>query len=51
MNHRNIHVPGYKEEGTVTTALAMSVLNDLDCFHVVISAPTASRRSASGGRR
>ena len=35
-NHGNIHVRGYKEEGTVTTAFDMTVLNDLDRFHLVI---------------
>jgi xylulose-5-phosphate/fructose-6-phosphate phosphoketolase len=37
-NHDNIHVRGYKEEGTITTAFDMTVLNDLDRFHLVISA-------------
>jgi xylulose-5-phosphate/fructose-6-phosphate phosphoketolase len=35
-NHRNIHVRGYKEEGTITTAFDMTVLNDMDRFHLVI---------------
>ncbi len=35
-NHHNIHVRGYKEEGTVTTAFDMTVLNDLDRFHLVM---------------
>ena len=35
-NHRNIHVHGYKEEGTITTPFDMTVLNDLDRFHLVI---------------
>ncbi|HKQ60526.1 MAG TPA: phosphoketolase family protein [Candidatus Polarisedimenticolaceae bacterium] len=34
-NHRNIHVRGYKEEGTTTTPFDMTVLNDLDRFHLV----------------
>jgi xylulose-5-phosphate/fructose-6-phosphate phosphoketolase len=34
-NHRNIHVRGYKEEGTTTTPFDMVVLNDLDRFHLV----------------
>ncbi|RYG70594.1 phosphoketolase family protein, partial [bacterium] len=33
-NHRNIHVRGYKEEGTTTTPFDMVVLNDLDRFHL-----------------
>ena len=37
-NHRNIHVRGYKEEGTTTTPCDMVVLNDLDRFHLVIDA-------------
>ncbi len=35
-NHVNIHVRGYKEEGTITTPFDMTVLNDLDRFHLVI---------------
>ncbi|WP_404308541.1 phosphoketolase family protein [Neorhodopirellula lusitana] len=35
-NHGNIHVRGYKEEGTITTPFDMNVLNDLDRFHLVI---------------
>ncbi|MCC5619301.1 phosphoketolase family protein [Nostoc sp. CHAB 5836] len=35
-NHQNIHVRGYKEEGTTTTPFDMVVLNDLDRFHLVI---------------
>jgi xylulose-5-phosphate/fructose-6-phosphate phosphoketolase len=34
-NHRNLHVRGYKEEGTTTTPFDMAVLNDLDRFHLV----------------
>ncbi len=34
-NHGNLHVRGYKEEGTITTAFDMTVLNDLDRFHLV----------------
>jgi xylulose-5-phosphate/fructose-6-phosphate phosphoketolase len=34
-NHANLHVRGYKEEGTITTAFDMTVLNDLDRFHLV----------------
>ena len=33
-NHNNIHVRGYKEEGTTTTPFDMTVLNDLDRFHL-----------------
>mgnify|MGYP001574461683 CR=1 FL=1 len=34
-NHGNLHVRGYKEEGTTTTPFDMVVLNDLDRFHLV----------------
>ena len=34
-NHENLHVRGYKEEGTTTTPFDMVVLNDLDRFHLV----------------
>jgi xylulose-5-phosphate/fructose-6-phosphate phosphoketolase len=37
-NHRNIHVRGYCEEGTITTPFDMTVLNQLDRFHLVLSA-------------
>ncbi|HEX6312221.1 MAG TPA: phosphoketolase family protein [Acidimicrobiia bacterium] len=35
-NHRNLHVRGYKEEGTTTTPFDMVVLNDMDRFHLVM---------------
>ena len=35
-NHENLHVRGYKEEGTTTTPFDMVVLNDLDRFHLVM---------------
>jgi xylulose-5-phosphate/fructose-6-phosphate phosphoketolase len=34
-NHGNLHVRGYKEEGTTTTPFDMTVLNELDRFHLV----------------
>ncbi len=34
-NHNNLHVRGYKEEGTTTTPFDMTVRNDLDRFHLV----------------
>jgi xylulose-5-phosphate/fructose-6-phosphate phosphoketolase len=37
-NHHNFHVHGYREEGTVTTPFDMTVLNELDRFHLAISA-------------
>ncbi len=49
-NHRNLHVRGYKEEGTTTTPLDMAVRNDLDRFHlvqdVVERVPTLAYRAA-----
>ncbi len=35
INHKNLHVRGYKEEGTTTTPFDMVVMNDLDRFHLV----------------
>ncbi len=35
-NHKNIHVRGYKEEGTISTPFDMMVMNDIDRFHLVI---------------
>ncbi len=35
-NHKNLHVRGYKEEGTTTTPFDMVMLNDLDRFHLVM---------------
>jgi xylulose-5-phosphate/fructose-6-phosphate phosphoketolase len=35
-NHDNMHVHGYKEEGTITTYFDMTVLNGLDRFHLVL---------------
>jgi xylulose-5-phosphate/fructose-6-phosphate phosphoketolase len=35
-NHANLHVRGYKEEGTTTTPFDMVALNDLDRFHLAI---------------
>ncbi|HET9635231.1 MAG TPA: phosphoketolase family protein [Gemmatimonadaceae bacterium] len=35
-NHPNLHVRGYKEEGTTTTPFDMTVLNDLDRYHLAI---------------
>jgi xylulose-5-phosphate/fructose-6-phosphate phosphoketolase len=36
-NHDNLHVRGYKEEGTTTTPFDMVMLNDLDRFHLVMA--------------
>ncbi len=49
-NHHNLHVRGYKEEGTTTTPFDMVVLNDLDRFHLVAAVidrlPTLGLRAA-----
>jgi xylulose-5-phosphate/fructose-6-phosphate phosphoketolase len=46
-NHDNIHVRGYKEEGTTTTPFDMVVLNDLDRYRLVLDAITRIPRLAS----
>ena len=48
-NHANLHVRGYKEEGTITTAFDMTVLNDLDRFHLVMDAVDRLPRVGSQG--
>lgn len=35
-NNQHIHVRGYKEEGTITTAFDMTVLNEMDRFHLAL---------------
>jgi xylulose-5-phosphate/fructose-6-phosphate phosphoketolase len=50
-NHDNLHVRGYKEEGTVTTPFDMVMRNDLDRFHLVIDVidrvPSLGSRAAA----
>jgi xylulose-5-phosphate/fructose-6-phosphate phosphoketolase len=50
-NHDNLHVRGYKEEGTTTTPFDMVMLNDLDRFHLVIDVidrvPVLGQRAAA----
>ncbi|MGF0115867.1 phosphoketolase family protein [Promicromonospora sp. Marseille-Q5078] len=52
-NHANIHVRGYKEEGTTTTPFDMAMLNDIDRFHLVIDVidRVPSLRSTYAGLR
>ena len=58
-NHANLHVRGYKEEGTTTTPFDMVMLNDLDRFHLVIDVidrvpglgePRGAHPAGDGGR-
>ncbi|MBZ9848291.1 phosphoketolase family protein [Mesorhizobium sp. CA14] len=49
-NHDNIHVHGFREEGTTTTPFDMAVMNQIDRFHLTLAAlrwlPQLSQRSA-----
>jgi xylulose-5-phosphate/fructose-6-phosphate phosphoketolase len=47
-NHGNLHVRGYKEEGTTTTPFDMTVLNDLDRFHLAMDAINRCALGAEG---
>jgi xylulose-5-phosphate/fructose-6-phosphate phosphoketolase len=48
-NHDNIHVRGYKEEGTITTPFDMTVLNDLDRFHLVMDTIARAPQTGDAG--
>ncbi len=48
-NHHNIHVRGYKEEGTITTPFDMTVLNELDRFHLVMDVVDRVPKAAEKG--
>ncbi len=48
-NHHRLHVRGYKEEGTTTTPFDMTVLNDLDRFHLVIDVVDKLNNTGSKG--
>ena len=65
-NHDNMHVRGYKEEGTTTTPFDMVMLNEMDRFHLVMdvidrvpglgtaaaaAAPADGRRAPAPSRR
>jgi xylulose-5-phosphate/fructose-6-phosphate phosphoketolase len=47
-NHDNLHVRGYKEEGTITTAFDMTVLNDMDRFHLTMDAVNRLQTGSRG---
>jgi xylulose-5-phosphate/fructose-6-phosphate phosphoketolase len=49
-NHSNIHVHGYQEEGTITTAFDMTVLNKIDRFHLVMDAIDRLPQTGEKGR-
>jgi xylulose-5-phosphate/fructose-6-phosphate phosphoketolase len=46
--NRHLHVRGYKEEGTITTAFDMTVMNDMDRFHLVMD--TIDRLPQTGSK-
>ena len=50
-NHRNFHVHGYQEEGTITTPFDMTVLNRLDRFHLAMAALDRLPQTGAAGLR
>lgn len=48
-NNPNFHVRGYKEEGTITTSFDMTVLNEMDRFHLVMDAIDRLPQTGSKG--
>jgi xylulose-5-phosphate/fructose-6-phosphate phosphoketolase len=50
-NHASFHVRGYREEGTITTPFDMTVLNELDRFHLVKEAIRRLPRTGAAGQR
>lgn len=49
-NHDNIHVHGYKEEGTITTPFDMTVLNEIDRFHLAMDVIDRLPQTGERGR-
>ena len=50
-HNRNLHVRGYREEGTITTPFDMRVQNDIDRFHLVIGTFCCACRSLATAAR
>jgi xylulose-5-phosphate/fructose-6-phosphate phosphoketolase len=50
-NHDNFHVHGYREEGTITTPFDMTVLNQIDRFHLVMNAISRLPQTGADGQR
>jgi xylulose-5-phosphate/fructose-6-phosphate phosphoketolase len=49
-NHDNMHVRGYKEEGTTTTPFDMTVLNEIDRLHLALDVIHRVPKLGEGGR-